>query len=318
MNQDFQQIEWTAVVEGRCRQLAALAFQEDLAGGEDPTAAATVPGEARGAASIVARHRGTVAGLKAALVVTQVFDADVRLDPVARDGDQVEAGAVLAHLEGNVRDILAVERTLLNFVGKLSGIATETQRYVEAVAGTGVRLYDTRKTTPGWRMLEKYAVRCGGGHNHRAGLFAAILVKDNHIAAYQGQAHGDAAGRPSLGELARAVRRHADELSSASGRPPLPIEMEVDTLEQLEDVLDGGPDLVLLDNLDLPTLREAVALRGRLAPEVELEASGGISLETVAEIAATGVERISVGGLTHHAVWLDIGLDWQNPVRGGP
>jgi nicotinate-nucleotide pyrophosphorylase (carboxylating) len=314
MDRDFQQIEWDDELEQRCRHLAELALEEDLAGGVDPTAAATIPPDAVGLAEVVAREAGVAAGMKSLAVVIDVFEADIRLESCVRDGEAFAAGTVLTRLEGKVRDILSLERTLLNFLGRLSGIASLTRRYVEAVAETGVRLYDTRKTTPGWRTLEKYAVRCGGGHNHRAGLFAAILVKDNHIAAYQ-RGTNPPADR-SLAELVRSLRAHAHELSLAGGQPPLLIEVEVDTLDQLEDVLAGHPDLVLLDNMDLPTLGAAVAVRSRLGPDVELEASGGITLQSVAEIAASGVERISVGGLTHHAVWLDIGLDWRKEDYG--
>jgi nicotinate-nucleotide pyrophosphorylase (carboxylating) len=201
--------------------------------------------------------------------------------------------------------LLTCERLVLNLLGRLSGIASLTRQYVKAIAGTKARIYDTRKTTPGWRRLEKYAVRCGGGFNHRLGLFDAVLIKDNHLVV----------GAEARGEQftpAEAVRRARQFLASAFPERPDPmiVEVEVDTLDQLREVLSAQPDLVLLDNMSLGDLRAAVALRDSEAPSVQLEASGGVRLETVAEIARTGVDRISAGALTHSAAWLDIGLDW--------
>ncbi len=192
-----------------------------------------------------------------------------------------------------MRELLAGERTALNFLQHLSGIATLTQKYVDAVAGFPCQILDTRKTTPGWRVLEKYAVRCGGGHNHRMGLYHAILIKDNHLAALGG---GPGAIRKALG----LVRQR---LGSS-----FPVEIEVDDLEQLNMALTCKPDMVLLDNMNVTDLQEAVQLRNALAPEVKLEASGGVTLDNVRAIAETGVERISVGALTHSAPALDIAL----------
>ncbi len=224
---------------------------------------------------------------------------------------------MLGRVQGRVRDILSVERLLLNFVGRLSGIATLTHSYVSAIQGTNARIYDTRKTTPGWRRLEKYAVRCGGGYNHRLGLDRAILIKDNHLAWLADQLHC------SLEDAAKMAIRRARECYP--GNPALArqdqidmiVEIEVDSLSQLESVLCENPDIVLLDNMSPEELREAVSLRNRLAPYVELEASGGITLENVRAVADTGVERISVGALTHAAPWLDIGLDWESRSLGG-
>ena len=202
-------------------------------------------------------------------------------------------------------DLLAVERILLNLLGRLSGIATLTRQYVDAVAGTKARIYDTRKTTPGWRRLEKYAVRCGGGWNHRGGLHEAILIKDNHLAL--GAQSSDGAQRFTPAE---AVTRAKQFVQEHAADPGMVIEVEVDTLQQLDAVLPMRPDIVLLDNMSLSQLRDAVSRRDAVDPAIELEASGGVTLATVGEIAATGVERISVGALTHSAVALDIGLDW--------
>jgi nicotinate-nucleotide pyrophosphorylase (carboxylating) len=237
-----------------------------------------------------------------------VFASDVSVHTQAADAQSIGPGARLAHLEGRVRDILAIERTLLNFLGRLSGIASLTRQYVNAVAATAARIYDTRKTTPGWRLLEKYAVRCGGGYNHRSGLSAAILVKDNHIAARA--AGSETSQHTTLAELTHSAREYAETLAARTQTQPLIVEVEVDSLAQLEDVLAGRPNLVLLDNMDTATLRQAVSIRNKLGPGVELEASGGVTLQTIGQIAATGVERISVGALTHQAGWLDIGLDW--------
>jgi nicotinate-nucleotide pyrophosphorylase (carboxylating) len=208
----------------------------------------------------------------------------------------------LATLAGPAGSLLTTERVLLNLLGRLSGIATLTRRFVDAVAPSPVRIYDTRKTTPGWRRLEKYAVRQGGGWNHRMGLFDAVLIKDNHLAVAAA-----AGSNLTPTEAVRWVRQHVGDSFPAAGI----LEVEVDTLEQLKEVLPTRPDIVLLDNMTLDHLRQAVALRNSLAPGVELEASGGITLSTIAEIARTGVERISSGALTHSTTGLDIGLDWD-------
>lgn len=264
---------------------AALA--EDLGRAGDVTAQATIPADARFAAVFAARKPGVIAGLDCVRLTISALDptADVRL--LANDGDPVTAGARLAWVEGNARALLSAERTALNLLGRLSGIATLTRAYVDAVAGTGARIVDTRKTTPGLRALEKYAVRCGGGVNHRFGLDDAILIKDNHIAA--------------CGSVAEAVRR-----AKAFAGHLMKVEVEVDSLDQLDDALAHGPDVVMLDNFSLDDLREAVRRTGGRAV---LEASGGITLETLRGVAETGVDVISVGALTHSVGVLDIGLD---------
>ncbi len=208
------------------------------------------------------------------------------------------------------RGLFAVERLLLNFLGRLSGIATLTRKYVDLVAGTKARIFDTRKTTPGWRRLEKYAVCCGGGWNHRGGLFEAMLIKDNHLAWGAGEGAVSLSGGYTPAEAVLKARRYIAEHAEKSDPSAIIIEVEVDSLDQLDRVLTAGPDIVLLDNMTIQQLREAVALRDKIDASVELEASGGVTLSTVRQIAETGIERISVGALTHSAPALDFGLDW--------
>lgn len=306
VGKDFRQIEWDAAVEEDCRQIVRLAVREDLDRLFDWTTVCLVPGEALASASIVARQGGVVAGLRAAAVVLDEMDPRVQWSTHVEDGARVAPGEILADLSGPARSLLTAERIMLNLLGRLSGIATLTNRYVAAVAHTSARIYDTRKTTPGWRLLEKYAVRCGGGHNHRTGLFDAILIKDNHLAL----AGSEQGGRLTPATAVLQARQFAAAMSGAQGAA-LIIEVEVDTLEQLDDVLGAQPDLILLDNMTLDQLRTAVARRNARAPGIELEASGGVNLERVASIAETGVDRISVGGLTHSAPALDVGLDWK-------
>ena len=304
---DFRQIEWDAAVELDCRALVRLALEEDLAGQQDWTTVALVPAEREATASVVAREAGIAAGLAA--VATIISEAKVRLvaDCHIADGQQFAAQAKLITLKGKARDLLTVERTLLNFLGRMLGIATLTGRFVAELEGSSARIYDTRKTTPGWRRLEKYAVRCGGGTNHRQGLYDAVLIKDNHLA----QRSGKSRGIPADAAVAvLEVRQFLQSPQGAAMSKPLLVEIEVDSLEQLTVVLSASPDIVLLDNMSPDMLLSAVQLRDQLAPQVELEASGGVRLETLREIASTGVDRISAGALTHSARSLDIGLDW--------
>jgi nicotinate-nucleotide pyrophosphorylase (carboxylating) len=305
---EFRQIEWDKSVEEDCRQIVRLAVREDLARLFDWTTLALVPTGVRAQAAIVARSAGVAAGLRAVELAIGEMDAALRLVTEVQDGDNVSPGQTLATLAGSARSLLTAERILLNFVGRLSGIATLTRRYVGAVAGTGARIYDTRKTTPGWRRLEKYAVRCGGGHNHRLGLYDAILIKDNHLAQAGAAVGGE---RLAPRDAVRKAREFARALAVERGGDEMIVEVEVDTIEQLQTVLPEGPDLVLLDNMSVDQLGRAVALRNSLAAAVELEASGGVNLDTVAAIASTGVERISVGSLTHSAPALDVALDWR-------
>ncbi len=311
---DFQQIEWDDVLADDCRQLIRLAIREDLDRWQDWTTLCMVPQDAKGTAAIVPREAGVLAGLPAVPLIIDELNATLKCIPRAQDGEPLESGQVAAVIEGATRDLLTCERIILNVLGRLSGIATLTRRFVDAAAGHKVRIYDTRKTTPGWRRLEKYAVRCGGAYNHRAGLFDAILIKDNHLAAAAVRAE-DSPNDVETTIAAKAVRQAKAFLAAnmpdgiAKG---MIVEIEVDTLEQLKSVLPEKPHIVLLDNMSLDELRQAVRMKNELSKDVELEASGGVSLDTVADIAATGVDRISVGALTHSAIALDIGLDWQS------
>jgi nicotinate-nucleotide pyrophosphorylase (carboxylating) len=304
---DFNQITWNAAVEEDCRQIVRLAVREDLDRLFDWTTLALVPTGATAQAAIVARQAGVACGLRAAELAISEMDVTIQLAPQVSDGEAIAAGQTLATLSGPARSLLTSERILLNLIGRLSGIATLARTYVDAVRGTKARIYDTRKTTPGWRRLEKYAVHCGGASNHRTGLFDAILIKDNHL-ALAAQAQGT--GHLTAAEAVRRARDFVDTMTAGQRGIPLVIEVEVDTFEQLVQVLPENPDLVLLDNMNVEQLKHAVALRDSAAPSVELEASGGVNLKTVAGIAASGVERISVGALTHSAISLDVGLDW--------
>jgi nicotinate-nucleotide pyrophosphorylase (carboxylating) len=286
------------------KPLVTVGLREDLGRAGDITSEAFIGPDERGAVQIVARQAGVIAGLPLVEQVFQALDPTVTIVPLVSDGSPCEAGSVVAELAGKVRILLAGERVALNFLTHLSGIASLTQQYVRSIAGTRARIYDTRKTLPGWRVLAKYAVRAGGGTNHRMGLFDAVLIKDNHLAAWK------ASGREhSIAAAVRAARQ-----SAPSGTV---IEVEVDTLEQLADALSAPPDIVLLDNMSCDQLRQAVTLRDAQAPQVQLEASGGVSLETVAAIAATGVERISIGALTHSAPILDLAFDWKPASADG-
>ena len=274
--------------------IVRLALLEDLSPAGDLTSDSAIDADAHLAAEFRAREAGVIAGMDAARLALRLLDADVTLQIERGDGATVAPNDCVATIGGAARSILMAERTMLNFMGHLSGIATLTRRYVEAVSGTRARITCTRKTTPGWRKLEKYAVRCGGGQNHRMSLSDAALVKDNHIAAAGGVA-----------AAFQAVRQHA---------PDITVEIEVDTLDQLREALGAGADLVLLDNMEPSVLREAVSIAqehtARTGKKVLLEASGGLTLATAGAVGATGVDFISVGGLTHSSPILDIGLDY--------
>jgi nicotinate-nucleotide pyrophosphorylase (carboxylating) len=278
--------------------LIRLALAEDLGAG-DATSQALIDPQTQGAARLRSRERMVVAGLALVEAVYAELAPPVAWRRRVEDGQQVEAGDTLMELRGPVRTLLAGERVALNFLQRLSGVATLTSQFVARVQGTGVNILDTRKTTPGWRQLEKYAVRCGGGHNHRFGLFDQILIKDNHLAALAGE---------TPNAVAAAVRRARDQC------PELRIEVEADTLEQVGQAVAAGADIVLLDNMDPDLLRRAVALVGG---RCETEASGGVTLDTVRGIAGTGVACISVGALTHSARSVDVGLDFDGPARQG-
>jgi nicotinate-nucleotide pyrophosphorylase (carboxylating) len=310
LNKEFQQVAWDDVLRGDLHALLQVAIAEDLGRAGDWTTAALVSEQAGGVAAVVTRQSGVIAGLPAAAAAIAQIDARLRWTPIASDGAVIQPGDCVARIEGPARGILSAERLVLNLLGRLSGIATLTRRFVEAVAGTKARIYDTRKTTPGWRRLEKYAVHCGGGRNHRTGLFDAVLIKDNHLALGAGSIGQMAQARFTPAEAVEQARqwisRHVPDFCRAQAI----VEIEVDTLEQLDAVLPAEPDIVLLDNMSPAQLREAVARCNAARAKVELEASGGVSLQTVRAIAESGVERISVGALTHSAVALDLGLDW--------
>ncbi len=264
------------------------ALDEDLGRAGDITSIATIPETTPARAIMIARQAGVIAGLPLAVATFARLSPDIDIQAHIRDGAAVAAGAHLLTISGPARAVLAGERTALNFVGRLSGIATLTADYVRHAAGTGLRICCTRKTTPGLRALEKYAVRCGGGFNHRFGLDDAVLIKDNHIAVSGG-----------ITPVLERARAHAGHL--------VKIEIEVDTLAQLREVLDTGlADVVLLDNMDIATLSEAVKLANR---RVVLEASGGVTQSSIAKIAATGVDYASAGALTHSAPNFDVALD---------
>jgi nicotinate-nucleotide pyrophosphorylase (carboxylating) len=277
-----------------------MALTEDLGGIGDRTSEATIPSEAKGSARFRARAAGVLAGLPVVAMLADTFNLGDGWQPTRADGDAIAPGDEIARIYGPMRSILILERTALNFLQRLSGIASATSRYVAAVASTRAQILDTRKTTPGWRALEKYAVRCGGGANHRFGLYDAVLIKDNHLAW--------------LLDAGQAADPIAAAVSAARATSPagLTIEVEVDTLDQLDAALACRPDIVLVDNLGPTALAEAVRRRDAHAPGVLLEASGGVTLETVRALAEAGVDRISIGALTHSAPALDIALDVEH------
>ena len=266
--------------------MIARALAEDVGSG-DVTTDAIVPADLRGSADVVVREAGVICGLDQAFAVLLELDPEARMERLAEDGDLVaDPPQVVALMHASVRALLTGERTALNLLQRMSGIATTTRRYVDLVAGTGVQLLDTRKTAPGLRALDKHAVACGGGTNHRAGLHDAVLIKDNHVAV--------AGGVPAAIERVRL--RH----------PGRPVEVEVDTMAELQQALDAGADVILLDNMPPGELRRAVATT---AGRARLEASGGITIDTIREVAETGVDAISVGALTHSVRALDIALE---------
>lgn len=295
----FERLASTGLVD----RLIALAADEDLGtdrkASSDLTTDACVPPSQRATAHLVARSGGVMAGLVCLPRLLKAFTTDVTAQVLVQDGERAAVKQTVAVLTGPLDEILTLERTMLNIVGRLSGVATMTRTYADAVLGTKARVCDTRKTTPGMRVLEKYAVRCGGGLCHRIGLFDAVLIKDNHIAGVP--------ARDLPGLVTRAAAR-ARELSPGLAF----IEVEVDSLEQLDALLTlpaGVMDIVLLDNMTPELMRKAVAMRDARAPQLELEASGGVTLTTIRAIAETGVDRISVGALTHSAQCLDVALD---------
>lgn len=280
-------------IDHETQQLIQRALAEDIGAG-DVTTLATIPAEARARAAMVTREPLVVAGLNVALAVFSELDPSIQMRRLSQDGQKLAAGQVLLHLEGPTRALLSGERVALNFIQRLSGVATQTARYVEAVAGTQAKILDTRKTTPGWRRLEKYAVRCGGGQNHRIGLFDLVLIKDNHLAALR-----EARPDPIQAAVTRARALY----------PQLQVEVEADSLEQVELAVKARADIILLDNMTPDKLRQAVQIvQGR----AKTEASGGVNLSTVRAVAESGVDYISVGSLTHSARAMDVALDFED------
>ncbi len=270
--------------------VVARALVEDLGEAGDITSKATLSEEAMAIGEISTRSDGMIAGLDVARYVFEVVDSGIDFEPRVKDGDVVREGATVAEVSGPARSILTAERTALNLLGRMSGVATTTARLVAEVEGTGAAISDTRKTMPGLRSIDKYAVTVGGGVNHRFGLYDAVLIKDNHLVAGRGLAAAVEAARAEVG-------------------PKMVVEVEVETLEQLAEVLETGADRVLLDNMGLEMLRTAIE---RVGSRLTTEASGGVTLETVRAIAETGVDIISVGWITHSAPQLDIGLDFRS------
>jgi len=281
------EVEWQQIEE-----VVDRAFDEDLVWG-DVTTQAVIPPELRGKASIVAEASGVLAGAEVARMVFHRVDPSLQFELLIPEGSKVQPGDVIARVEGRVASILRVERVALNFLQQLSGIASETRRYVEAINGLNTRIMDTRKTTPGLRSLEKYAVRVGGGYNHRLHLGDWLLIKDNHLVALRGQGM-------SLREVIAEAKQKAPQ--------NLKVEVEVETAEEALEAVDAGADIVMLDNMSLEEMRHAVELvRGRAL----LEASGGVTLDNVRQIAETGVDFISVGTLTHSPKALDFSLELE-------
>jgi nicotinate-nucleotide pyrophosphorylase (carboxylating) len=276
-------------------KLLTLALTEDVGSDNRDLTSQLVPPDLPGRAAFVVRVPGTLAGIPVARRVCERVDPALVFTELVPDGTILTGKTNVAEVRGPMRSILTAERTALNFLQRLSGVATQTRRYSQLIADLPVKLLDTRKTTPGWRLLEKYAVRQGGGHNHRLGLYDGVLIKDNHLAALGTQ-------RLSPAEAVRLAR-------SKYGHT-VPIEVEVESMAMFDNVLASDPDIVLLDNMGPELLRQAVALRNQRAPKILLEASGGITLQTLRGIAETGVDRISVGALTHSAIALDIALDY--------
>jgi len=303
----LQRLTWEDLDRSHLRRLVEMARDEDLAGlglrtrprvsGDRSTASLLSPARA-GRANLVARQDMVACGLGLLPLILTAYGGRATVQLRVRDGARLRAGTVVATLSGDPRTLLAAERVLLNFLQRLSGVATQTRRYVDALGPGRTRLLDTRKTTPGYRMLEKYAVACGGGWNHRLGLFDRVMLKDNHLALI-GFGGGAGEGVPRLAAAVAAAKKAS---------PDLPVEVEVDNLAQIPPVIAGGADVILLDNFTPARLRRALALiRGR----VFTEASGGITLRSLPKLAGLGLDFVSTGALVHQSVWVDLGLDWH-------
>ena len=306
--------QFSSAAQADCLKLIEMALTEDigtsnLEDGVDCTTDSIVPKQAAARAAFVSRADGVVCGVEIAKLAIKHFAPELKLEVEVEDGQAIKPQQTIAVMVGSAHDILTMERTCLNFMCRLSGISTLTGKYVKEIEGTKACVLDTRKTTPGWRRLEKYAVACGGGENHRMGLYDAIMLKDNHLAFYRSLVEDNQDTIPTTIKIARQwINDNATKLPN--GEKTI-LQLEVDTLEQLEIALGTDCDIVLLDNMDCDQLKRGVAMRDDKAPKILLEASGGVNLKTIGEIAQTGVERISVGALTHSAVNFDIGLDWE-------
>jgi nicotinate-nucleotide pyrophosphorylase (carboxylating) len=296
-----------------CLKLIEMALTEDTGSASletavDCTTQSVIPTAATASAAFVSRQQGIVCGVEIAKLAISTFAPDLTLEVVTDDGQGIAPGQRIAIIHGSAHQILMMERTCLNFMCRLSGISTLSQAFAKKVEGTKAQILDTRKTTPGYRRLEKYAVQCGGGTNHRMGLYDAVMIKDNHLAFYKAW-NEDSKDAVAEGiELARNWIK--DNQARLPNGPQTVLQLEVDTLEQFERALEHRPDIVLLDNMSNEQLKKAVDRRDEAAPKILLEASGGVNLETIAAIAQTGVDRISIGALTHSATNFDIGLDW--------
>lgn len=297
-----------------CLQLIKMALGEDIGAtnlddGVCCTSDAIVPSDAVATASFVARDHGIVCGQEVIKLIIDEFAPDLELQSNLIDGERVQPKQTIAVLTGPAHRILVSERTCLNFMCRLSGISSLTRKFVDECSGTKAQVYDTRKTMPGWRRIEKYAVACGGGKNHRMGLYDAVMIKDNHLAFFGSQIEDPKNTIPQAIKISRKwIKKNANGLPKGIDTPLI---LEVDNLDQLAMALKTDPDIILLDNMTTDELSEAALMRNNVAPKILLEASGGVNLDTIGKIARTGVERISVGALTHSAVNFDIGLDWQ-------
>jgi len=312
--------EFSPAAKSDCLKLIEMALAEDIGAcnldqGIDCTTDSIVPKQATAQAAFVSRAAGVVCGVEIAKLAIERWAPKLTLEVQVEDGQPIKPQQTIAVMVGTAHDILTMERTCLNFMCRLSGISSLTSLYVAEIEGTGACVLDTRKTTPGWRRLEKYAVACGGGENHRMGLYDAIMLKDNHLAFYRSLVEDNDDTIPTTIKIARQwINDNSDSLPN--GKNTI-LQLEVDTLEQLEIALDTDCDIILLDNMDCDRLKKGVAMRDQMSAsksggsKILLEASGGVNLQTIGEIAQTGVERISVGALTHSAINFDIGLDWK-------
>jgi nicotinate-nucleotide pyrophosphorylase (carboxylating) len=294
-------------------KLIEMALIEDtgsasLESAVDCTTLSVIPPAATATAAFISRKSGIVCGVEIAKLAIATFAPELTIHTTANDGCAISPGQTIATIQGSAHQILMMERTCLNFMCRLSGISTLTRSFTDKIAGTNAQVLDTRKTTPGYRRLEKYAVECGGGTNHRMGLYDAVMIKDNHLAFYKAWNDQSQNAIAEGIELARAWI--ADNQSNLPNGIDTVLQLEVDTLEQFERALPHRPDIILLDNMSNKQLAAAVQKRDESAPEILLEASGGVNLDTIAGIAQTGVDRISIGALTHSAINFDIGLDW--------